>query len=361
MKRYVSIAFVASVLPAVAQQQAPPSQPTQSLSRQTVEQGPGPAEYDKAVQILQGASSSDVSPLARQKKSDGHRLSRGSTLGDAVELHREIVLMPNALLALHLSEVWVNAGPAPVAGSGGRVLFTYGQHLPTVVCAVLQVCELDLEAGEKLIQDSIDWGDHRFEVTPRIAGTGIGEFTYLVLKPTESGLDTTMTVGTNKRSYYVRLISTDHQHMAHIAFLYPDEDTAKRKAEQTAIQAEADRQRLEAEHLAQLSTTKPIRNWDYTVKLHGKDAGYLRPTEVGDDGVHTHVRLSEEARHRGLPVIEIRDARGPIPANARWDGNELVIDAVFERACLIEGVGREQQRACITNRGMNGAKTHGKD
>ena len=190
------------------------------------------------------------------------------------------------------------------------MLFTYGQHLPTVVCAVLQVCELDLEAGEKLIQDSIDWGDHRFEVTPRTAGSGIDEFTYLVLKPTESGLDTTMTVGTNKRSYYVRLISTDHQHMAHIAFLYPDEDTAKRKGEQAAIQAEAERQRLEAEHLAKLSTTKPIRNWDYTVKLHGKDAGYLRPTEVGDDGVHTHIRLSKEARHRGLPVIEISDATG---------------------------------------------------
>ena len=79
MKRYVSIAFVASVLPAVAQQQPPPSQPTQPLSQQTGEQQrPGPAEYEKAVQILQGASSPDVSHPARQKKSDTPRLSRAT-------------------------------------------------------------------------------------------------------------------------------------------------------------------------------------------------------------------------------------------------------------------------------------------
>jgi type IV secretion system protein TrbG len=146
--------------------------------------------------------------------------------------------------------------------------------------------------------------------------------------------------------------------MARVAFTYPDDEAKILKAADEAKRAAAERQKAEAERLAKLSTDKPLRNWNYEVKLHGKDAQYLKPEKIADDGVHTHITLSEEARHRGLPVVEITDARGPIPANARWDGNELIIDAVFEQACLVEGVGRKQQRACITNQGLNANGVH---
>ena len=136
--------------------------------------------------------------------------------------------------------------------------------------------------------------------------------------------------------------------MRRVAFTYP-EDEAKKRA---SAEAAAQREKLAAAKLAALDTEKPLRNWKYKVKLHGRDAEYLRPWKIGDDGVHTHIGMPEEARHRGLPVIQISDARGPIPANARWNGNELIVDAVFEHACLLEGVGRKQQRACITNEGL---------
>jgi type IV secretion system protein VirB9 len=152
----------------------------------------------------------------------------------------------------------------------------------------------------------------------------------------------------------VRLVSTSREHMARIAFTYPEEEAEKKRAEAEERQAEERRRKEEADKLAKLNTQKPIRNWMYSVKLHGKDARYLRPERIGDDGIHTHIVLSDEARHRGLPVVELKDARGPIPANRRWDGNELIVDAVFERACLLEGVGKSQQRACIVNEGLHG-------
>ena len=169
-----------------------------------------------------------------------------------------------------------------------------------------------------------------------------------------------MTIGTNKRPYYVRLVSTSHDHMARVAFSYPEEEAAKKKEEAEAKKAEEVREQAETARLAKLNTQKPIRNWNYRVKLHGKDAGYLKPERIGDDGIHTHIVLSDEARHRGLPVVQMKDARGPIPANARWEGNELIVDALFEHACLLEGVGKAQQRACITNAGLTGGSAfHG--
>jgi len=278
---------------------------------------------------------------------------QGEITGGAIQVQRQAPLPNNAKLALALSEDWLNSGPPPTVGSGGRVIYLYGQSVPTVVCSLLQVCELDLEPGEKPNKDALDWGDHRFEVATRSAGNGPDEFTYLVLKPTQAGLDTTLTIGTNKRPYYVRLLSTEHEHMVRIAFRYPEEQEQKRKAAEEAKREEARRQAAEAEQLAQLNTAKPIRNWKYRVKLHGKDARYLWPERIGDDGVHTHIALSEEARHRGLPFLQLSDARGPIPANVHWDGNELIVDAVFQHACLLEGVGRKQQRACITNDGLS--------
>lgn len=331
------------------------------LFAQQQQSTPSAAEYQRAAEILSGkATVVSGTPVAHKRTKQRQPDIQGSIDGGVVQtLVRQVSLPANASLALSLSEGFQVSGPPPTTDPGGRVLYAYGQGVPTVVCAVLQVCELDLEPGEEITKEALDWGDDRFHVTPRTVGSGASEFTYLVMKPIEPGLDTTMTIGTNKRPYYVRLVSTNHEHMARVAFSYPDEELKKLKTEEDAKAAEARRQQqVEAERLAKLSTDKPLRNWNYQIKLHGRDSSYLRPQQIADDGIHTHITLSEEARHRGLPVVEVSDARGAIPANARWDGNELVIDAVFEHACLVEGVGRKQQRACITNEGLRGNGLH---
>lgn len=317
---------------------------------------PTPAEYQKAVAILRGYTPAKA--LQTRKAVPG--ISGTIDGSSAIEVQRQMPLPANARMALSLSDAWLNGGTLPTQAPDGRVLYAYGQGVPVVVCSILQVCELDLEAGEVPSKDALDWGDHRFEVTTRSAGSGTKEFSYLIFKPTMPGLDTTLTVATNKRPYYVRLVSTAQSHMARVAFTYPLEEQEKRQADLEATKLEDERAKGEADRLPKLSTAKPIRNWNYRVQLHGKDAHYLRPESIGDDGVHTHIVLSDEARHRGLPVVQLKDARGPIPANARWEDNELVIDAVFEHACLLEGVGRKQQRACITNEGLQfRSATHG--
>ena len=232
------------------------------------------------------------------------------------------------------------------------MIFIYGHSSPTVICATFQICEIDLEPGETISKDAIDIGDNRFQVTAREAGSGAAQFPYLIVKPTEAGLDTSLAVGTTVRPYYLRLVSTDREHMARVAFSYPDDDASKAKAAQDTGQGRADRQKAETERLAKLSAPRPLRNWNYTVTLHGKDAAWLKPVSIADDGIHTRIALTDSARSRGLPVVVLSDERGSIPANARWHGNELIVDALFQHACLLEGVGKKQQRACIDNGGL---------
>jgi P-type conjugative transfer protein TrbG len=318
----------------------------------SAQQAPKPSDYQQAAAIM----SQPTTPAAPSAKKVPARhkapLITGDITASKIQVQRQAPLPTSARMALLMSNDWLQGGPAPTQDATGRVLYAYGHGVPTVVCAVLQVCELDLELGEVPAKDALDLADNRFAVAEREAGSGPTGFTYLVLKPKEAGLDTTMTIGTNKRSYYVRLVSTEHEHMARVAFSYPEEEAARKAA--LAAAAEAERQRIAKASEVKAETAPPVHNWDYIVKLHGKDAEYLRPLHISDDGVHTHIVLSDAARHRGLPVIQLRDARGPIPANIRWDENELIVDAIFEHACLLEGVGRKQQRACIDNRGLHG-------
>jgi type IV secretory pathway VirB9-like protein len=75
----------------------------------------------------------------------------------------------------------------------------------------------------------------------------------------------------------------------------------------------------------------------------------MLPVSVGDDGSRTEIQLLQQVRKLGLPAFEITGAAGPIPANSHWEENKLIVDALFDRGCLLSGVGKSQQRVCIHN------------
>jgi P-type conjugative transfer protein TrbG len=265
-----------------------------------------------------------------------------------LQLSRETPLPANSRVALALSQKAMEADLDAKPGSGGRVILTYGAGTPTIICALLKVTEIDLEPGETISKDGVDLGDStEFLVSTRRAGTGRDAYDYLVLKPSAQDIETTMTVGTDRRVYYFRIRSTENQFLSRVAFSYPEEETVKAKAlqEQSLILT----QRQVASLAAAPPPPPPVKKWSYTIRKKGRDADYLVPLSVGDDGAHTHIQFSEEARTRGLPVLQIRDATGPIPANSHWETNTLIVDALFKDGCLLQGVGKKQQSVCIHN------------
>jgi P-type conjugative transfer protein TrbG len=321
------------------------------------QQAPTQKQFAEAANILRTGNTAPApaaAPARHKAKASTPKVSAQADYTGLV-LKREVPLTSTAKLGLALAEQIETSATPPTISNDGRVIFTYGHSFATVVCATFEICEIDLEAGETITKDSIDIGDNRFQVVARTAGSGSAQYPYLIIKPTQPGLDTSLSVGTNRRAYYLRLISTDHQLMPRSGFVYPDDEVrraAEAKAAEEAHKAESDREKEEAERIEHMGDSKPPRNWNYSVKLHGKDAGYLNPLSIADDGIQTRIELSDEARHRGLPVVVISDARGAIPANVHWQNNTLIVDAIFQHACLLEGVGRKQQRACIENGGL---------
>ncbi len=60
----------------------------------------------------------------------------------------DVQLTKTAQEAVQMSEKWMSEHNQPAVGSDGRVLYSYGAGLPTVVCAPLRVCMIELQSGE---------------------------------------------------------------------------------------------------------------------------------------------------------------------------------------------------------------------
>ena len=335
---------VASLRAALAQQPAANTVPATGMTKQQALERA--AAYDTALKML-GASGGIVGPTGQANPSTTpkHERKQSKETVEPLPLTRTAPLPGNVKAALAMSDSALNADPQPKPSPDGRVIYTWGKGIPPVVCALLQVTEIDLEPGEHATEKDVDVGDDEFHISVHKGADRVGEFDYLIIKPTVANVETTLTVGTNRRVYYFRLIATQTEHIARISFIYPDEEERRKKAEEQLAKAKEQ----EAVHLAALVPTKTVTNWKYTLEVHGKEAHYLIPLSVGDDGSRTYIQLSQDVRKVGLPVLEIAGATGPIPANFHWEENRLVVDALFDRGCLLEGVGKKQQRVCFQN------------
>jgi type IV secretion system protein VirB9 len=177
----------------------------------------------------------------------------------------------------------------PVAGPGGTIQFLYGSTQPSIVCAVLQVCDVELQPGEQV--NSIHLGDTvRWTVEPAITGYGPTEVQHLIVKPMDVNLDTTLLVTTNRRTYSLRLRSHRTQFMPKVSFAYPDE--ALRKWDEIKL-----RDREERARATLPGSQEYLGNLDFDYAIDG--AGSWKPVRVYNDGVKHHPDAPHNGTNRG--------------------------------------------------------------
>ena len=257
-------------------------------------------------------------------------------------------LTPQEQAAIAIATRW-EAGSAtgmkPVAGANGGIKYVYGAQQPSIVCAVLQVCDVALEAGE--IVNSINLGDTaRWTIEPAITGSGPGEVQHLIITPMDVGLETSLVVTTTRRTYHFRLRSHRTQYMPHVSFTYPQDAMAKWAAiKSRQVQHRTDNTiSSTGEYLGDLS-------FDYDVS----GTAPWKPVRVFNDGRKTIIQMPRSMEQTEAPTLLVvrRDGgvfRDPetVMVNYRVQGDRYIVDAVFDKAILIAGVGSGQDRVSIT-------------
>jgi P-type conjugative transfer protein TrbG len=258
------------------------------------------------------------------------------------------VLTNHEKAALGLAKEWngKRPGSGPIRGADGSIQFVYGASRPSVVCAVLQVCDIELEPGEAV--NSLHLGDTaRWTAEPALTGEGPDAVQHVVVKPLDVGLETSLILTTNRRSYHLRLRSHRTEFMPRVSFAYPERSDAKWAALRPPPGTDrAARNAPETgEYLGNLS-------FDYT--LSG-DSPAWKPARVYNDGVKTVIEMPRAMAQTEAPtLLVIRKDGGwfsdpeTVLVNYRLQGNRYIVDTLFDKAMLIAGAGSSQDKVIIS-------------
>lgn len=231
-----------------------------------------------------------------------------------------VVAMIAAAVAVGSPAMANGGAPGAMLYPDGSYRFAFGgTRRPLIYIQAGILCDIALQNGEKLhdvfISDSARW-----KVSTGWSGPDVA---HVVVKPTDAGLRTALTIMTDRRTYHIDLASTHGAGAEFVGFYYP----------------------LTPEELrAQIAAhEKPVVPAQYA--CNGLDASYseqgattLRPTSVCNDGKQTYVNMPELSGD--LPIVkEIgtdgKDAR----ANYTFDNthNEYAVDGTPNRLVLIRG------------------------
>ncbi|OKP00808.1 P-type conjugative transfer protein TrbG [Xenorhabdus eapokensis] len=247
-----------------------------------------------------------------------------------------------------LANKWKTHPNRPRRGADGSVKYLFGATLPTLVCTPLQVCSIELQPGE--VVNDVHAGDNaRWKISPAMISSGANATTVIVVKPTDAGLVTNLTITTDRRLYTIKLASTQKEWIPVLSFDYPDDVERQWEAyrEQQARQV--------------YSNTMPggqnLANLDFRFRMSGDNPGW-KPVRVYSDGNKTYIQFPT-ARFAGeAPALVALGNDGGVFAspsekivNYRVIGDRYVVDRVLARAALITGVGRSQIKVIITHGG----------
>jgi type IV secretion system protein TrbG len=296
-------------------------------------------DFGEQVRVLEGAQpATPASPPAK-------RAAVARAAEKPVEVKADVPLTPTAEEAVRVSAQWMTSKNPPAAGPDGKVLYSYGAGLPTVVCAPLRVCIIELQPGEKLMGEPQIGDSVRWNLAPASYGKADDLTSVIVLKPQSSGLDTNLLITTDRRAYYLRLISKPEEYVARVAFAYPDGDDRKWRehlAQQREEQKVADRN----SQLTPAAIAVGNLCFDYSVK--GGDEN-LRPVRVFDDGAKTYIQMPAGVLNREAPALVVVGADGKSEMlNYRVKDQIYIADRLFDHAQLILGAGKKAQKVEIT-------------
>lgn len=272
---------------------------------------------------------------------------------------------------------------AGTAYKAGLVTFAYGSGIPTVVCALLELTDLAFEKGESIL--SVQLGDSvRWNIESAISGSANDSIEHLIVKPLEAGLKTSMLITTDRRTYHIRLKSTEADFMPAVVFSYPNSlklPSKKHYGDDSYLQYSSNYDSNEdhndysetnsslknyssVQNVSYEVNSRPAlnvaatyndstqrRNYNYSVDGDSK----IIPQNVYDDGKRTFIVMNNPINSSYLPVLQEISSESFLffgedktnTINFTYFDNTFVVDGIYSHLRLISKNGEEKQSADV--------------
>ena len=244
-------------------------------------------------------------------------------------------------------------------GRNNTVVLTHGAGIPVLKCRPLNFCAIQLQQGEYLIEDLALGDTVLWTAEMRVVGFREDPLIRILVKPDAAATQTSLTIPTNRRFYDIQLIRSDTDYTPVMAFTYPADEEAARRAR---IARDAAGRRAAQVEVAVEEARQSIRVGPREIFAGDPDFGFdisgkapFRPTRVFTDGRKTWIDLPE--RYRGERPVFLHDGPGrkaQASVNMRWQplgetglANRLEVDRVITGGELVIGVGNRALKITI--------------
>jgi len=243
-------------------------------------------------------------------------------------------------------EKFRETGNAPVVKKPGFTRFPFGERQPILYCKPLRVCEIQLEPGETVMNlalgDSERWISSKME-----SGPPEGRIPHVIVKPTDYDLTTNLIITTDRRVYYLGLVSTTEEkggYFRSVRFYYPQQTVQRWSDAAAATQESARRERDRT--VARLPLVDP-QELHFGYRIAGDRVSW-RPIQAFDDGTRVFIQMPESMRSTEAPALFVlTDDDEQALVNYRVRGGYYVVDRLFSKAALVVGVGGKQKRVTV--------------
>lgn len=256
---------------------------------------------------------------------------------------------------VEVTAAWRDKSLATLVGAPGSVSsvqFRFGESLPTIVAAILQVTDIELQPGESVKHISL--GDStRWTVESVASGSGSNPVQHLIVKPRDIGLSTSLVVTTDRRTYHLLLVSDEKDFFHYVTFEYAAEPAVLVSASPTPTPKpvkDPPPHKKQADGKQVVASFDPPDDADENYTVHGH--AEWSPVSVYSSGGKTYIEMPDSVRHKEAPVLFESKKSGAFHTdkalcNYRVHGKWYVVDRVLDNATLVSGVGYGQQKVTI--------------
>ncbi len=187
-----------------------------------------------------------------------------------------------------------------------------------------QVTDIGLQLGETIV--AISAGDTvRWVIGDLVSGTGDEARAHILIKPVKSGLKTNLAVITDRRVYYLDLVSTKETYMASVSWRYPQEELMTLpQTSQTNIKARR--------HI--IDQGLDIDRLQFRYRISG-DTPPWRPVNIFDDSHKVYIQFPARLDQGEAPPLFVVGTLGESQlVNYRIRGRYYIVDQLFAAAEL---------------------------
>ncbi len=287
-----------------------------------------------------------VDILTQQAKGDARIIY--NPVEDSIRLIYD-TSMEVGISALQESKRWQEGkAPRPVLGADGMVIYPYGVYQPTVICQPLMLCDIVLQPGEKIINkpflgDTLNW-----KLTTSPSGEGSSSVQHIILKPTDPGWETSLLVNTNKRTYMIKLRSSNQGYVSRVGFFYP-EDSMPADQSNSSNSSVIDKQQSNSQTSVPVDGAVSPDNFDFNYEISGDDVSW-KPVRVFSDGHHVYIQMPDGYTTKNIPLLVVEQNGVKEQVDFSINNNIYTTDFLFDKAYLIDGLDDNQKSITIKHK-----------